>query len=110
MEKQIIYNPISGCLIISDEEIIKLTNIKNKIMNLLVKNMGKLTKTEEIWKLIAYNSDDVFDSYSRSYINTNIFRLRKKINKYFDIFSRQGYGYILVKKGQYIKDENCIIL
>ena len=110
MEKQIIYNPIMGLLIIDNQEMIKLISDENKMMNLLVKNLGRLTKAEEIWKIFSFNEDDNFDSYSSSYINTKITRLRKKINKYFDIFSRKGFGYILVKKGQYIKDDNCIIL
>lgn len=108
MENEIIYNPIARVLVVNNE-ITQLTNIENKLMNVLVKNLGKITAKEDVWEVLGYDKK-TFDSSANTYINTNICRLRKKINKYFDILISTGIGYMLIKKGHFIKDENCIII
>lgn len=73
-----------------DEEDINLTKKEYLILELLLKNQGKVFSREEIlsriWGIDAYVSDRVID--------VTITRLRKKIGPYEkNIVARQGFGY-----------------
>jgi DNA-binding response OmpR family regulator len=107
---EIRYNSAARILKVK-EEIIFLTNDENKIMGLLVKNIGKITLKKDIWKLFCDNEDDVLDSAGKLYLNQKMVRFRKKINKYFELLTIPGEGYILIKRGQSIKDgDNDLII
>ncbi len=84
-----------GCRILTNNEIIYLTPIQSKILNLLYDNRDKVIKQEEIIKEVyGLKADDGLKNTVRKHISL----LNKKIGKYMKIKNIRGAGYILEEK------------
>lgn len=72
------------------DKIIELTDLENRILNLLIKNKHTVVRHRQIMKRI-YKSDE--DKELMNTITSNIYRLRKKLKGEVNIKTRRNIGY-----------------
>lgn len=90
---QMIYDFSQGTLT-QNGECIELTKTENRILNLLLKNRGKIVSREELMMQI-WNTDEYILDGS---LTTNISRLKTKLRNYTEevtITTKKGQGYLI---------------
>lgn len=81
-------------ILLEDDRVIYLTLTEIRVLELIYKNKGNVTKYEDIAKKIYETELDVC---IKNTIAITISRLKKKISKYIEIKNIRQAGYIIEK-------------